>query len=608
MCADDDAPAGSAADDPVLGAMTRRTVLAGMVGVASASFLGLRPSSAAAASSLGFTGSSALTSAMHVHASWSEGTGSWEAQFAQAAALGIDLMYMTDHDFRALAYGYLTSLKGVGVTTSTTGSLASHSSTLSAGTLHMVASSSSSAAASVLTHLTTAAANGKLRTSIAGHRFTLTFGSVRLDAGATFEVRVQMSTHLAHGSRPAGQLELQYQFGGSGSPHLNGSGLVGVVPKPVPANGSQVSLTLTDDVQTLWPDVLAIDNALYQLTFVVTSPRSGSVADVQVSLAVSRSMSDAASLVALQQQVVQAYGPDYPAMKVWPSVEVSRGDPHVNIFGVSQMFPNQAPFAGSSPGAAYDQLSATVHSQGGLLSWNHPFGTGGGAALPQAQQDAARRSVFASMLANDRHGTDLLEVGYTLRGQASTATHLALWDTFSRRGIFVTGTGANDDHAGVHWSTLSNGFSTGMWAPSVQQGDVVAALAAGRAYTFHCGKWAGGELDMLVDGTLPMGAVQVGGAASRNVQVYAGGLPSGSKVEVVTGVVDYAGNDPKTVVAATRTAAQIGASGLTSVSVDASSSVFVRAQVRSSAGAIIGIGNPVWLLREAPPGGIPTSR
>ena len=50
---------------------------------------------------------------MHVHGSWSEGTGSWQAQFQQAAANGYDLLYLTDHDIRMLARGYLSSLSGV---------------------------------------------------------------------------------------------------------------------------------------------------------------------------------------------------------------------------------------------------------------------------------------------------------------------------------------------------------------------------------------------------------------------------------------------------------------------------------------------------------------
>jgi len=42
--------------------------------------------------------------------------------------------------------------------------------------------------------------------------------------------------------------------------------------------------------------------------------------------------------------------------------------------------------------------------------------------------------------------------------------------------------------------------------------------------------------------------------------------------------------------------------------IDTSKSRFVRAQVLSSSGTVIGLSNPVWLLRSTPPGGIPAPR
>ena len=35
---------------------------------------------------------------------------------------------------------------------------------------------------------------------------------------------------------------------------------------------------------------------------------------------------------------------------------------------------------------------------------------------------------------------------------------------------------------------------------------------------------------------------------------------------------------------------------------------FVRTQVLDSTGTLVGLSNPVWLLRAAPPGGIPAPR
>jgi hypothetical protein len=250
-----------------------------------------------------------------------------------------------------------------------------------------------------------------------------------------------------------------------------------------------------------------------------------------------------------------------------------------------------------------------VHHQGGVASWNHPFGTPpGGRPRPQVDVERTRRTIFGQMCGTDAYGTDLLEVGYTLRGHADTQAHLDLWDTFSRHGRFFTGTGVSDDHDGVGWASLENGFATGVWAASVAQPDIVAALSAGRAYSFHVGRWPGGQLDMQVDETVRMGQVSVSHARSRPLVLTVEHLPRGAVVEVVRGVVDFQGIDPSTSVTHSVTVRREGASVRATVPVDTSASCFVRAQVRRADGAVVGIGNPIWLLRDAPRRAVPNGR
>jgi hypothetical protein len=42
--------------------------------------------------------------------------------------------------------------------------------------------------------------------------------------------------------------------------------------------------------------------------------------------------------------------------------------------------------------------------------------------------------------------------------------------------------------------------------------------------------------------------------------------------------------------------------------IDTGKDSFVRTQVLDSAGTVVGLSNPVWLLRATPPGGIPAPR
>ena len=136
----------------------------------------------------------------------------------------------------------------------------------------------------------------------------------------------------------------------------------------------------------------------------------------------------------------------------------------------------------------------------------------------------------------------------------------------------------------------------------------MSALASGRAYTRHTGLWPGGQLDLLVDDRVPMGKVSIGTRLTRSLQMLATNLPPTWLLELVSGPVDYTGTDPGTVVVERIGASALGSTGTVTRSVDTSRSRFFRTQVRDAAGNLVGASNPVWLLREQPPSGIPAPR
>ena len=397
------------------------------------------PAAAAAPGALsGFGAGRALRAAMHVHGSWSEGTGSWQAQFQQAAAGGYDLLYLTDHDIRMLARGYLTSLSGVALAGSSTGTFAQKAATASGGGLRLLAESASATAAAAAT-LTLPEAMGKsaLRTSISGFTIRQTVTRATLSGGATYEITVPLSYHPATGGRPAGQYTIVYRFGGTAGRSVQG--LTGTVSAPAPAAGAVLTLSPETDAAALWPDLLAIDNGAAGLSFTARSPHRGAVADVTIgSTTFARARSTAAAVIADQARVVAAYQPQHPGLTARASTEVSISHPHANPFGLPQWLPDY----GSLPtahDAQYRAIVDQVHAGGGVISWNHPFGDDNPPLLAPAARDTKRRQVFADMLAVDLFGMDVVEVGYNSRGGVDAATHLALWDTFSRAGRFLTG-------------------------------------------------------------------------------------------------------------------------------------------------------------------------
>lgn len=567
---------------------------------------------ASAASTL--AGRAPFVAGMHVHACYSEGTASWEQQYSAAKNAGANVLWQTDHDFRAVAQNYMTKLSGVFVP-STTGSAAQHAATFSAqGPIRvMVQSGTSSPATQTLAMQDNPNAFNFFRTGVDGQTLTHVFGSSRLDSGATYEVVLTLSVHPAQGGRPTGQYSLRYRFQPAVTARrfTEGSGLVGVVLAPMPANGTTVTLNPVADISAIWPSMMAIDNSTYGLAFVVTSPRSGVVADVNLQqVVVNRVRHDSAGILAAQHQFASTYSPRYGVTGI-VSEEVSMGPneiPHWNRFGSEPEMAVKPGVTTTNWPSYYGGYMSRAHSTGALVSWNHPYGFQAGPTLSAADQTTKRRQTFATLQANDLLGADILEVGYTVRGFMPMSQHLALWDTFSRQARWLTGNGVSDDHSGKAWQSLNNGHLTGIWAASSSLTDLTAALASGRAYVYHPGRTFGLQLDTLVDGTVPMGKASVSTKTSRTVAIQLAHLPAGCTVQLVRGPVDFTGQDPGTTVVNSWTSSSFpGGAGTVTASVNTSSSCFLRVQVLRN-GALSASGNPTWLLRSAPPGGIPVAR
>lgn len=556
-----------------------------------------------------------LIAAMHVHAVYSEGAGSWEQQYANCVATGVDVMWQTDHDFRARALHYMGLLSGV-FTGASTGTSRQGTATFSAsGPIRvLVESAGSSPATRSLVMGGQNNAVNSFRTGIDGQTPRHVFGTSRLDAGARYEVVLSLSLHPARSGRPAGQYSLRYRFlrGGSVARFTESRGLVGVVQAPMPANGTTVTLNPQADIAAIWPDMMAIDNVSFLLSFVVTSPHVGVVADVNLkSVTVNRARHDAAGVLAAQNAFASTYSSRY-GVAGFASEEISLAPAkiaHCNVFGSPPEFALKDTVTLTNWADYYRAYVGRAHAGGGVVSWNHPFGFTTGPILSAADQITKRQQTFSDLKAEDLLGSDVLEVGYTLRGYMPFNQHIDLWDTFSRQARWLTGNGASDDHSGNPWRSLSNGFLTGLWAASTSAHDLTAALAGGRAYVFHPGRTPGLHLDTLVDGAVPMGAASVSGATSRTVAIGLAALPSDCTVDLVLGPVDHTGTDPGTSILRSWPASAFGSTGTGTVStaVGTSASCFVRAQVRR-AGTIVATGNPTWLLRQPSPGGIPAAR
>jgi hypothetical protein len=632
--------------------VTRRQVLYGAGALAAAAALpsASRPSAPrrlplrSAARPATPEGLQAYSMAMHIHSSFSEKTGSMDAQLFQATANSVDVLWWSDHAERMYGWYYrdvvhFTSLTREAGAPGQGG--AWHWQVHRSGTL------SSASGGGIVTRpitpndpdphgsleVTAEALAGTARYGFFAdaqpadwnYRDNLAGQSLSIDvlpgpgwSSGYLEIAIASSRHPASAGRPAGDYALSYRIvPDTGRPGTrSASGLTGIITVPVQAYGqtwTTVRLDPAADIAALWPDLDYRDFALFGLTLSAVST-GDRVSGYFGYLRFNRTMSGG-ELFTQQRAMMDALAPQYPAVTQLQGTEISWPVPHVNWFGNAAIPDYSVVTPQGYPAWVADTVIPQIHAAGGLASYNHPYGTSLIAARPQARQDALLTQIATDLLQNAAIGTDILEVGYPLRSGVDLAHHLALWDVMSRNGIFLTGSGTSDDHLGQDWAGEVNNWTTSAWAASEREADLLAALAAGQVW---CGSLTsfptstGAALNVTVDGTCPMGSVSLSGLPSRQLAVTATSIPMNGSVQVLQGAVDYAGTAnpaPDTAVIGAYTDAEMADSGgQRMLAVDTSAESFVRTVVLDSAGEVVAASNPLWMLRQPPPNGIPGPR
>lgn len=629
--------------------LTRRHFLHGTAALAGAGVL-LRQAPRvsrlplrSAARPVTYDGTSAYSMAMHVHTSFSEQDGSMDSQLYQATANSVDVVWWTDHDHRmdgsdfrdTVHFTSLTKEQGApgqggawvwakqqsGPAASASGggivkTPCSPNDPVAGGSLHLAAQSKTTAAARYGYYGNCQPAGWNYRDNLTGQSLSI---DVLLSPGWSrgyLELLIGTSYHQASAGRPAGDYSLSYRFlPPAGQSSRTAQGNTGIITIPVqPPGGGWTTVTITpsSDIAALWPDLDYRDFSLWELTLNAVST-GDLVTGYFDYLQFNRTISGEAYL---QQQadMGSSLAARYPSVIQQQGLEVSGSPPHINWFGNVTIPDYGSPTASQWISYLTSTLIPQIHEAGGLVSYNHPYGTSfTQPALSAASQDAQLSQVAAALLptgtAPAALGADLLEVGYPLRQGVDLAHHVALWDVMSRNAVFLTGNGVNDDHYGQNWLTDLNNWATSAWAASTAQADLQAALAAGRAWCGALPQYPA-SLDLLVDGSCPMGSASVSAVTSRQLTVTATGIPANGSLAVLQGAVDYAGTaDPtaSTHVIATYPAAEL-TSGSVTLPVDTSADSFVRTQILNSSGTTVGLSNPVWLLQNQPPNGIPDQR
>ena len=585
--------------------------------------------------------------AMHVHSSFSEGVGSMYAQLTEAARTGHDLVFFTEHDWRRKGLDHLrrgihftgasevedpagtwkwtNRVEGSPAARSQSWVSSPSSPTEPGHTLQVGVTAPTNGTTFNLFDGDDSTSSKGVRVNVSGQRLQL---DVRLDqasANGWLELRLYFSFYPAVGGYPKGYRTLSYRFGTlTGRSRDASNPLLGIVWMPVPVGTwTTVELRPLDDLAAIFTELpAAADNAttaqIVTNNVVLTvgaGARSGGVGRGWFDRL--RFLRDGAGAAGydLQEQLIARYAAIFPTVRGHLGDEISRNDPHLQWL-VGRPVPLDYDYAKWPNSVEVLKAINGVHQGGGLLQYNHPFGAEASGSFTD-QNALLTQAVNLMKTCGAWPLLDLVEAGYQRRGtntnMASLDTHLRLFDLLARARRYVTCTGCTDDHEGLigSWSSRTNRYATGIWAPSLSDVDVkaarrpVARRGASRSRTAAPSTpWTSWSTAWCRWGRFPC-------ARWRHwaVQLTCPTVPSGATAEFIRGVVDGNATDltHRVTTFATASTANLRA-GTVSRTVDTTSDCFVRAQIRNSAGTVVAFSNPIWLFRADPPGGIPANR
>jgi len=550
--------------------------------------------------------------ALHLHACFSEDIASMDTHLDQARRTGVDVVWWTEHDFRLQAHGYRQAVRFEGMTEAENGVdwtwLASRSGPVNAAAGSFVADPHSPSEPGKALRLTArgparqwgrlqyegSAWNSTYSTSMAATTLELDVLAESLGPDAELLVEVLSSYRPATNNRPAGQYTVQYRVGERTGRFTEADGLLGVVALPAGRGWQRLTLRPAEDVAALWPDLIAGDASLYRLRLSVRVRRGATASVVVDRLRFRRDQRADQEALGLQRELMAGYARRYPDVLQLQGAELSLVR-HLNRFGGAAFLPDH----GEGPPIKDDSVEAAmamvnlVHANGGLASYNHPLG------------DVQNPAALGQLLVSTRNlGADILEVGCPQDVESIAFGY----DIAARNGVFITATGATDDHSGADWLGREPRWITSAWAASTEEPELLDALSGGRVWFSDPAGWRG-AMDISTGGLGAMGGVLVTQDATVPMTVSAAELPVDSTLELITGEVDYAGpGQPTPAISTVGIRARNVRQGRVELDFEPGAGRYLRAAVRDRDGKLVGFSNPTWLLPSSPPGGVPAQR
>ncbi len=484
-------------------------------------------------SSVSFQRAPALSAQLHIHGSFSEGTGTMQSHATRADALGLDVVWWTDHELAYYPRGYLElpgfDFESGSLDRTLDAAWHAHREVVAQWKTYVETFDEASATASA-----DAARHGDFGLRLTGDRVATRDGTQQAyGVSVVSQPRVQThqlmaGVHLSFSYRPVATssdsalfIEIPIGLDADQTTTINhGYRVVFYHPADstlaeddgrtawIPLTGaterwSEVSVNLSEVVDDSFPE-LALDAHVDLARAEIRTLHRGTVTYDLDDFAFSQDIRGT-ELLEVQQSYLDGLGTTarHHVGLEWSWLH----DEHLTVFGENWSF---IPFWDGNDHDVYEGVDQ-AHGEGSIVALAHMFGTGG-----DALDEAARRSMvmqtMAELLAAEAYGCDLLEVGYRER-EGTLDDHLAVWDTLTERGIYLTGTGVSDHHNDSDWAAQPNNLVTWVSSPSDARDDLVWNLRRGAAWLGDPDYFPGAEAEITLsapDLRADMGQVVVG--------------------------------------------------------------------------------------------------
>ncbi|MGI5899585.1 MAG: histidine phosphatase family protein [Christensenellales bacterium] len=286
-----------------------------------------------------------------------------------------------------------------------------------------------------------------------------------------------------------------------------------------------------------------------------------------------------------QQELADKIGPVY-GLKIYACTEISNaGSNHRNSFSPQVPVLDYSKWNYDIP---LEDALEHVRRHRAVSSLNHMFLPWKNKTLSAVERENAVKQLIETLAENDCEEVQVLEVGFPEgRYGFSLSDHLRVWDALALKGLLLTGIGVSDSHnSEVGWQN-GNNFAACIFSKSDSQEDLLKSIESGRLYSADPVVWPW-AFSLSVDGACMGKALRTEKGAVHSICVEATAPGPGFTLRISS----------HEAVIAERTLSP-GQSRLKASFIAGKDIEAIRAQIFAPDGRCCLISNPIYLVTDS---------